>query len=153
MERISISMDSGGYMDFLLKFLSVLMISLLITVQFMLILPCGTELRTDDLNGEPIKSHQSIIDRGHATLNLLGEYTANSASLYINGRHVMAIHRFPVKLELADGDVVEIHAAKSAPAFHVYISERSSGLHDDMRDNAVRITPGMNRIMRVNIRN
>lgn len=140
-------------MDFFLKFLSVLMVMILVTVQFMLLLPCGAELRTDELNGEPIKNYQSIIDKGYVVLNILGEYAANSASLYVNGRNVMVIQRFPVKLNLSDGDVVEIHAAKAAPAFHVYISEKSSGLHDDMRENAVRISPGMNRVMKVTIRN
>ncbi|NLW02666.1 MAG: hypothetical protein GX027_05305 [Clostridiaceae bacterium] len=139
-------------MEFLLKLLSVLMVILLITVQFMFLLPCGADFGTDGLNGEPIKSYQSIIGQGYATMNLLGEYAANSASLYINGRHIMVIQRFPVKLKLTDGDVVEIHAAKDAPDFHIYFSEKSSGIYTDIKNNPVRISPGMNRVMRVNIR-
>ena len=147
-------MVAGGYyMEFFIKSISVLMVIMLIAVQLMLVSPYGAVFRTDSLNGEPIKNYQSIIEQGYVTLNLLGEYVANSASLFINGEHAMVIHRFPVKLELTDGDVVEIHASDQTHAFHVYLSDKSSGLYTDMRENSVKISPGMNRLMRVNIRN
>lgn len=140
-------------MEALLKFLSLMMVILLIGTQIALLLPSGASIRSEEYNGDPIKNRQSVVDRGFVTLNLLGEYASNSASLYINGRHAMVIHRFPVKLELADGDVVEIHAEKHVSPFYVYISDKSAGLYTDMTKNSVRIGPGMNRVMRVNIIN
>lgn len=139
-------------MDFLIKFLAILMLILLAGTQIVLLLPSGSTLVNDSFNGEPIKNRQSVIDRGSVTLNLLGEYAANSASLYINGRLSMVIQRFPLKLELSDGDVVEIHAGKQVHPFQIYISEKSSGLYTDMKDSTVKIKPGMNRVMRVDIR-
>ena len=81
-------------MEFLLKLLSVLMVILLITVQFMFLLPCGADFGTDGLNGEPIKSYQSIIGQGYATMNLLGSMPQTAP--HINGRHIMVIQRFPL---------------------------------------------------------
>lgn len=139
-------------MDFLLKPMAIVMVILLIATQLWLLSPYGSVMETDRLNGEPIKSYQSIVAQGSLTLNLLGEYAANSASLFVNGRHVMVIHKFPVRLEVSDGDVVEIHAANHTHPFHVYLSDKSSLLETDMKENSVKVSPGMNRILRVNIR-
>lgn len=138
-------------MEFLLKFMTIAMVIFLIAVQLVHLTPYGDAIRPDSLNGEPMESYQSIITRGTVTLNLLGEYIANSASLFVNGRHVMVIDRFPVKLELESGDVVEIQAEKQTPDFYVYLSDKSSQLYTDMKTSPAKVTPGMNRIMKVNI--
>lgn len=140
-------------MDFFLKLMAILMLILLVTVQLLHLSPYGDRLMVDKLNGEPIGSYRSVIGTGHATLNLLGEYTANSVSLFINGIHVMVIDKFPVRLELHDGDVVELHAAQHIHDFYVYLSDKSSGLYTDMREKTVKVSPGMNRILRAHIRN
>lgn len=140
-------------MDFLLKFMAIVMLVLLIIVQLAHLSPYGDILNVDKLDGVPIGPYQSIIGKGHATLNLLGEYTANSASLFINGLHVMVIDKFPVRLELHDGDVVELHAAPHIHDFYVYLSDKSNGLYTDMRQKTVKVSPGMNRILRAHIRN
>ncbi|HOK42416.1 MAG TPA: hypothetical protein PLD49_01950 [Thermoclostridium caenicola] len=145
-------MVSGGYMDFLMKFMAIAMLLLLIAVQLAHLSPYGERFRTDQLNGVPIGAYQSVIGKGYATLNLLGEYAANSASLYINGLHVMVIDKFPVRLELNDGDVVEIHAAPHTHAFYVYLSDKSSGLYTDMKEKTVKVSPGMNRILQAHVR-
>lgn len=139
-------------MTFVLKSITIIMLILLIVTQLVLISPYRARICTDNLNGNPIQKYYSIIPEGFITLGLLGEYTANSASILVNGRHIMTIDRFPVRVELTHGDVVEIMAGKESSVFHVYLSESSSGLSTDLKKSSVKIKPGMNRILRVNMR-
>lgn len=139
-------------MDSFLKIAVVFMILILIVMQLLLITPYASKIYIDDLNGSPIQSYQSTVHEGFITFEMLGKYSANSAILMINGEHVMTIDRFPARIRLTDGDVVEIWTSSGTPPFYVYIAERSGIVSTDLNESTIKIVPGMNRILRAIIR-
>ena len=139
-------------MDFFLKTAVVFMLVFLIIMQLLLISPYAAKIFYDDLNGSPILSYQSTVHEGFITFELLGQYPTNSAVLMINGEHVMNIDRFPVRIRLTDGDVVEIWTANGTSPFYVYIAERDGILSTDLNESTIKIVPGVNRILRAIIR-
>jgi hypothetical protein len=142
----------GGVMDLLLKAVVTIMVMVLVIVQLLLISPYASRIYKDDLNGNPIQTRYSAINKGSVTLDALGEYKPNSAILFVNGEHVMSIDRFPIIINAEHCDVVEIFAEKGSPPFYVFLSDRSGNVETDMAESSVRIKPGINRVLAVTIR-
>lgn len=136
-------------MDFLLKAAAILMVLLLFFSQIVLASPIGNRLVSDEYNGVPLMPYQTTIRAGTITLDVLGDYTPNSATLLVNGIRKKAIDSFPIELNVVHGDVVEFLTARETKAFYVFIVARSAGVHTDLSDSSVMIKPGIKRLFTV----
>jgi len=136
-------------MEFILKAGAILTLIILVCAQIALVSPVGDRLYIDNLNGAPIKSYQTTIRSGKVTLDSLGDYTANSASILINGSHLKTVDHFPVNISLQEGDVLEIQLKKGMPSFYVFLAETSGDISTDMTTSTVSISPGITQIFRI----
>ncbi len=139
-------------MDILLKVLSAIMLAVLLSVQAVLAVAHRGDGGSDGLNGRPVSAYETTIRRGSVTLNSLGTYKPNSASVLINGDLWKTVDTFPVSMDVAHGDVIEIRVDKDAPSFYIYLTQRSAAFDTDTKPGTILIRAGINRIFKVVIK-
>ncbi len=139
-------------MDILFKVLSAIMLAVLLSVQVVLAVAHRGDEDSDGLNGRPVSAYETTIRRGSVTLNSLGTYKPNSASVLINGDLWKTVDTFPVSMDVAHGDVVEILVDKDAPAFYIYLTQRSAAFDTDTKPGTILLQAGINRIFKVVIK-
>lgn len=136
-------------MDVLLKLLSCLMLSALITIQLLLVSPYRNRLTDDSINGKVLEVYESVVSRGTVVLDAMGDYEPNTAYVLVNGEHQKLVDTFPVELNLWDGDVVEIQLKQGSPPFYVFLLSRKGSIKTDLKSSTVVIKPGINMLFRV----
>ncbi len=136
-------------MDRLLKILTCLMITVIISIQIALASPYRSKLTNDSINGRVLKLNETLIYRGTVTLDVMGEYTPNTAIIMINGESKRLIDVFPIELTLCDGDLVEIQSKQGNSPFYVYLSSRKGYIKTDLKVSTILINSGINRLFRV----
>jgi hypothetical protein len=136
-------------MDSLLKILSCLMLSALITIQLLLVTPYRNRLTDDTINGRVLRIYESVIRRGTVVLDAMGNYEPNTACIIINGDKQKMVDKFPVEINLCDGDIVEIQSKKGNEPFYVFLLSRKGSIKTDLKESTTLINPGINRIFRV----
>ena len=137
------------HMDGLLKFLSCLMLSALVTVQLLLVSPYRGRLTDDSINGKILETYESVISKGKVVLDAMGNYEPNSAYILINGEKQKLVDAFPVELDLRDGDVVGIQLKIESPTFYVFLLSRKGPIKTDLKGSTIQIKPGINTLFRV----
>lgn len=125
------------------------MLIILLSTQILLNSPYRHKLTDDSLNGRPLEISETLIQKGKVSLNILGEYIPNSASILINGVIEKNIDVFPLELDVSDGDVVELEVKKHTDSFYVYLSSRDGAILTDMKASTILVKPGINYILKV----
>ena len=136
-------------MDGLLKVLSCLMLSTLITIQLLLISPYRAKLTDDTINGRVLKLYESVISKGTIVLDSMGDFEPNTAYILINGEQQKLVDTFPVELNLSDGDVVEIQSKQGNKPFYVFLLSRKGSIDTNLKGSSNLIKPGINMLFRV----
>ncbi|MCX7771951.1 MAG: hypothetical protein N2376_02420 [Clostridia bacterium] len=136
-------------MEGLLKFGASALLVYLIFIQLLLASPYRQRLTSDNLNGRPIKTYETINYRGKMTLDALGDYTPNTAVMLINGVPVRTIDAFPIDLSVCDGDILEVQLKLGTQPFYVFTSSRSDKVATDSNDSTVLVKPGINRLFKI----
>lgn len=140
-------------MDSFLKIISCLMLMVLVTTQLLLTSPYRTRLTNDTLNGRTIKTYETLIYKGVVTLDALGKYTPNTATILINGKPKKTVDAFPVELDVCDGDVIEVQLQLGNPSFYVFLTGQKGQVTTDLKESTVLVQLGVNRIFKVLITN
>lgn len=136
-------------MDGLLKALACLMLSTVITIQLLLISPYRVRLTDDTINGRVLKLYESVISEGTIVLDSMGDYEPNTVYILINGEQQKLLDKFPVELNLSDGDVVEVQLKQGNKPFYVFLLSRKGSIDTNLKGSSIVIKPGINMLFRV----
>ncbi len=130
-------------------FLSIIMCIVLIGVQIIRIYPIGTKLPEDPWRGETLKSFQSLVVRGSVTLDILGQYKMHDVMIYKNGERCLLVEKFPVKLEVLEGDVLEVWVLEDLAGASVFVSKTSGNIALKYARSSLPLNKGLHRIGKV----
>ncbi len=130
-------------------FLSIIMCIVLIGVQIIRIFPIGARLPEDPWRGEPLKTFQSLVVRGSVTLDILGQYKMHEVMIYKNGERCLLVEKFPVKLDVLEGDVLEVWALEALTGASLFVSETSGNIRLKYVRSSLPLNKGLHRIGKV----
>lgn len=136
-------------MEGLLKTLAVFMLILLLSTQFLLNSPFRSSLTDDSINGRELKTNESLIYKGQVTLDALGQYTSNEVAVLVNGQLYKTIDKFPIELNVIDGDFVEIRLQRGNKPFYVFLAAQIGQVKTDLLESTILVSPGINRAFKV----
>lgn len=127
-------------------FLSIIMVILLIGVQISRIYPIWAEIPGDEYKGEPLGPFHSLVEKGHVTLDVLGIYRMYKAIIYKNGERYLLVEKFPVTIEIMEGDVLEIWVLEEIPGTSLIVKNISENMYLKYSRTSILLTKGMHRI-------
>lgn len=130
-------------------FLSIIMCIILIGVQIIRIYPIWIEIPEDPWQGEPLKSFQSLIVRGFVTLDVLGQYKMHEVMIYKNGERCLLVEKFPVKVEVLEGDVLEVWAMEALTGASLFVAGTSGNIVLKYSRTSLPLNKGLHKIGRV----
>lgn len=130
-------------------FLSIMMCIILVGVQIIRIYPAGIEISEDPWQGEPLNNFQSFIVRGSVTLDVLGQYEMHEVMIYKNGERCLLVEKFPVKLDVMEGDVLEVWALEALTGTSLFVAETSGNIVLKYTRTSLPLTKGLHRIGKV----
>lgn len=133
-------------------FLSVIMVILLITVQISHIYPIWPQIPEDAYKGEPMTDFHSLVEKGNATLDILGLYKAYKAIVYKNGERYLLIEKFPVSIDVMEGDVLEIWVLEEIAGSSLIVKSISENMTLKYSRTSIPMTKGLHRIGKVTVK-
>jgi hypothetical protein len=136
-------------MEALLKILTCIMLTFLISTQLLLASPYRTRLTDDSINGRTLKTNETLIYKGTVMIDALGKYTPNSAVVFVNGEPQKIVDAFPIEMAVCDGDVVEVKLQDSAMPFYIFLASQKGDISADLGESTVLVHPGINWMFKV----
>jgi hypothetical protein len=133
-------------MSGLFIFLSIIMIILLIGVQISRIYPIFAEIPGDEHKGEPMASFHSLVEKGNVTLDVLGLYRMYKAIIYKNGERYLLVEKFPVTIEIMEGDVLEVWVLEEIPGTSLIVKNITENMFLKYSRTSIPLTKGMHRV-------
>jgi hypothetical protein len=130
-------------------FLSIIMCIVLAGVQVIRIYPIGAEIPEDPWRGEPLKAFQSLVVRGSVTLDVLGPYEMHEVMIYKNGERCLLVEKFPVKLDVLEGDVLEVWALEALTGTSLFVAGTSGNIVLKYVRTSLPLNKGLHRICKV----
>lgn len=130
-------------------FLSIIMCIALIGVQFLRAYPIGAEIPEDPWHGDPLKNFQSLIVRGSVTLDVLGQYKMHEVMIFKNGDRFLLVEKFPVKVDVMEGDVLEVWALEAITGTSLFVAGTSGNIVLKYSRTSLPLTKGLHRIGKV----
>lgn len=127
-------------------FLSIIMVILLIGVQISRIYPIWTEIPGDEYMGEPMAPFHSLVEKGSVTLDVLGLYRMYKAIIYKNGERYLLVEKFPVAIELIEGDVLEVWVLEEIPGTSLIVKSITENMVLKYSRTSIPLAKGMHRI-------
>lgn len=133
----------------ILVFVAMLMCLALIGIQIIRIYPFGVEFPEDPYQGTALMPYQSLIKRGSITLDVLGQYKPYSVMLFKNGERFLLVEQFPVTVDVADGDVLEVWVIEELPGAAIIIGDTSENVKLKYSRTSIPLEKGLHRIAKV----
>lgn len=133
----------------ILVFVAMLMCLALTGIQIIRIYPFGVEFPEDPYQGTALMPYQSLIKRGSITLDVLGQYKPYSVMLFKNGERFLLVEQFPVTVDVADGDVLEVWVIEELPGAAVIIWDTSENVKLKYSRTSIPLEKGLHRIAKV----
>ncbi len=130
-------------------FLSIVMCIILIGVQIIRVYPIWTEIPEDPWKGETLQPFQSLIVRGTVTLDAIGPYEMHEVIIYKNGERCLLVEKFPVKVDVIEGDVLEVWALAGLPGTSLIIGGTSENIRLKYSRTSLPLSKGLHRIGKV----
>jgi hypothetical protein len=124
----------------------------LIGIQIYRIYPIWTEIPEDPWQGEPLQPFQSLIVRGTVTLDVLGQYKMHEVMIYKNGERCLLVEKFPVEVDVLEGDVLEVWALEELTGASVVVSGISGNIMLKYSRTSLPLTKGLHKIGKVIIK-
>lgn len=126
---------------------------ILIGVQIVRVYPLGVEIPEDPYQGKPLLPFQSLIERGSITLDVIGQYKPHAVMIFKNGDRFLLVERFPVTVELMDGDVLEVWVLEELPGAALITRNTSENVKLKYSRTSIPLEKGLHRIAKVFIGN
>jgi hypothetical protein len=130
-------------------FLSIVMVIVCIGVQICRVYPMWTEIPKDEYMGEPMTSFHSLVEKGNATLDIIGLYKIYKAIIYKNGERYLLIENFPVSIDVMEGDVLEVWVLEEIPGTSLIVKSISDNMTLKYSRNSIPLAKGLHRIGKV----
>ncbi len=138
-------MRMGG----LFIFLSVIMFIVLIVVQVSRVYPIWLQIPDDPYRGIPMRSHHSLVEYGDVTVDVIGQYEMHGAMIYKNGDRYLLVEKFPVKIQVIEGDVLEIWVLEEIPGASLVVKKTSENVRLKYSRTSLPLGKGLHRIGKV----
>ncbi|AGC68501.1 hypothetical protein Cst_c15130 [Thermoclostridium stercorarium subsp. stercorarium DSM 8532] len=135
--------------NWVLIFVSVIMVVILIGVQIVRIYPLGVEIPADPYQGQPLLPYQSLIKRGSITLDVIGQYKPYSVMIFKNGDRILLVEQFPVTVKITDGDVLELWVLEELPGAALITAKTSENVRLKYSRTSIPLEKGLHRIAKV----
>jgi len=138
--------------NWVLIFISVIMLIILAGVQVARVYPLGVEIPDDPYEGRPLQPFQSLIKRGHVILDVIGEYKPYAVMLFRNGERFLLAEQFPVRIDVTDGDVLEVWVLEELPGAALITGKTSENVSLKYSRTSIPLDKGLHRIAKVFIK-
>jgi len=138
--------------NWVLIFISVIMLIILIGVQVARVYPLGVELPEDPYEGKLLMPFQSLIERGYITLDVIGQYKPYAVMLFKNGERFLLAEEFPVTVDITDGDVLEVWVLEELPGAALITGKTSENVRLKYSRTSIPLDKGLHRIAKVFIK-
>jgi hypothetical protein len=125
------------------------MVILLAVVQVSRVYPIWTKLPEDPYAGAPMEQFLSLVERGKVTVDVAGVYETHSAMIYKNGERYLLVEKFPVAIDVIEGDVLEIWVFEENPGASVIIKDTSENIRLKYSRTSLPLEKGLHRIGKV----
>jgi len=130
-------------------FISIIMVIVLAGVQVSRVYPIWATLPEDPYAGVPMEQFISLVERGKVTVDVAGIYEAHSAMIYKNGERYLLVEKFPVTIEVMEGDVLEIWVFEENPGASLIIKNTSENVRLKYSRTSLPLEKGLHRIGKV----
>lgn len=129
--------------------LAIIMCIVLAGVQIIRISPAGKDLSEDSFTGVKLKPFQSLVIRGTVTLDILGDYRMHQVMIYNNGERYLLVEKFPVTVNVLDGDVLEAWVLGKLPGASLIVKSISDEIALKYSRTSLVLEKGLHRIGKV----
>jgi hypothetical protein len=103
----------------------------------------------DPYAGASMEQFISLVERGKVTVDVAGIYETHSAMIYKNGERYLLAEKFPVDIEVIEGDVLEIWVFEENPGASVIIKDTSENVRLKYSRTSLPLEKGLHRIGKV----
>ncbi|NLV61880.1 MAG: hypothetical protein GXY12_00550 [Clostridiaceae bacterium] len=130
-------------------FISIIMVILLAGVQVSRVYPIWSKLPEDPYAGASMEQFISLVERGKVTVDVAGIYETHSAMIYKNGERYLLAEKFPVDIEVIEGDVLEIWVFEENPGASLIVKDTGENFRLKYSRTSLPLEKGLHRIGKV----
>lgn len=134
-------------------FISIILVILLAGVQISRVYPIWAKIPDDAYQGEQMSVFHTLVERGNVTIDVVGVYEFNKVIIYKNGERYLLADKFPVSINVMEGDVIEIWVLEEIPGASLVIKDISENMILKYSRTSLPLTKGLHRVGKILLKN